>query len=130
MPAHQRRVLFGCGVAGWALCAATIGISRTMTTLDNALVIHAVAAPLIFAALGSAYFRAYPQASIIPTAAIWVGTVILLDLLVVAPLIEHSLAMFQSPVGTWIPFALIFLSTVAVGHLSAPQGGTASHSSA
>jgi hypothetical protein len=35
--------------------------------------------------------------------------------LVVAPLFERSFAMFASVLGTWIPFALIFLSTYLVG---------------
>jgi len=30
-------------VVGWALCSATIGIARKITTFGDALVIHAVA---------------------------------------------------------------------------------------
>jgi hypothetical protein len=37
------------GLAGWALCRATMGISMSRWPLAQALVIHAIAAPLIFA---------------------------------------------------------------------------------
>ncbi len=39
------------------------------------------------------------------------------DFFVVALLINKSLAMFASPLGTWIPFALIFTSTLVTGTL-------------
>ena len=39
------------------------------------------------------------------------------DALVVAPIFEGSYAMFASPLGTWIPFVLIFGATWATGVL-------------
>ena len=36
--------------------------------------------------------------------------VILMDFFLVALVINKSMEMFQSPLGTWIPFGLIFLS--------------------
>ena len=112
---HQRLVLCGFAVVGWALCGATMGIGLSVAPLQTALVIHAVAAPLIFGTLAVAYFRFFPRASPTGTAAAWVSIVILLDFFVVALLIERDLAMFGSPLGTWIPFALIFGSTYLVG---------------
>lgn len=41
---------------GWALCAATMGIAMSATSLQNALVIHAIAAPIIFFAVSLSYF--------------------------------------------------------------------------
>ncbi len=38
-----------------------------------------------------------------------------MDFFVVALLINRSLEMFASPLGTWIPFALIFVSTWLTG---------------
>ena len=35
------------GVVGWALCGATIGIARKITTFGDALVIHAVATAIL-----------------------------------------------------------------------------------
>jgi hypothetical protein len=45
-----------------------------------------------------------------------------MDAFVVAPLLERSYAMFASALGTWIPFALIFGSTYAVGQASTSHG--------
>jgi hypothetical protein len=39
----------------------------------------------------------------------------LLDFFVVALMVLHSLDMFASLLGTWIPFALIFISTWLTG---------------
>lgn len=33
-------------------------------------------------------------------------------------LIEKSLDMFASPLGTWIPFTLIFVATILAGRLA------------
>jgi hypothetical protein len=52
---------------------------------------------------------------------------IIVDFLLVALVINHSLAMFASLLGTWIPFALIFASTYLTGwylqrdHVSQPR---------
>jgi hypothetical protein len=92
-----------------------MGIGMSVTTLEDTLIVHAVAAPLIFGALAAGYFHAFPKAAVVRTAAAWLAMVMLLDLFVVAGLLLGSLAMFQSPLGTWIPFALIFLSVLAVG---------------
>ena len=41
------------------------------------------------------------------------GVVMALDVFVVAPLFEGSYAMFRSVIGTWLPFAAIFLASWA-----------------
>jgi hypothetical protein len=56
------------------------------------------------------------------TASIYVGVVILLDLIVVATFIQKSYAMFASLLGTWVPFVLIFAATYLTG-LYATRGG-------
>ena len=43
------------------------------------------------------------------------GLVMALDALVVAPVFERSYAMFRSVIGTWLPFALIFLAIWLAG---------------
>jgi hypothetical protein len=118
---HQRFALIACAIVGWALCAAVMGIGMSVTTLENTLVVHAVAAPLIFGVLAAGYFHALPDAAAVPTAVTWLAIVMLLDLVVVAGLLLRSLAMFQSPLGTWIPFALIFASVLAVGEVNASR---------
>jgi hypothetical protein len=47
------------------------------------------------------------------------GVVVIPDACVVAPLFERSYAMFRSLIGTWIPFATIFLASWAAGILAA-----------
>ena len=46
--------------------------------------------------------------------------VVFLDAVVVAPIFERSFAMFRSLIGTWIPFAAIFLASLAAGILFPP----------
>jgi hypothetical protein len=59
----------------------------------------------------------------VATAALFLALVVFMDFFVVALLIEKSFDMFLSPLGTWIPFALIFLSTYFVGRLRpVPKG--------
>lgn len=102
---------------GWALCAATMGIGMAVTTLETTLIIHAIGAPIYFAAVSSVYFIRFRYTRPLPTALIFVGFVMVVDFFVVALLINKSLAMFASLLGTWIPFALIFLSTLVTGSL-------------
>ena len=100
---------------GWALCGATIAIGRSITSLRNALVAHAIAAPIIFGAASVVYFRGFHFTTPLQTAGIWVLLVIVLDFVVIATFVERSYAMFTNILGTWIPFALIFASTYLVG---------------
>ena len=102
-------------LVGWALCAATMGIGMAATSSENALTIHAIAAPIFFFIISLIYFKRFNYTSPLQTAAIFVGFVIIVDFLVVALLILHSLDMFASLLGTWIPFALIFTSTYLTG---------------
>jgi hypothetical protein len=54
-----------------------------------------------------------------PTAAVFVVIVFLLDVFLVALLVERSFAMFRSVLGTWLAFALIFLSAWLTGVVAA-----------
>jgi len=100
---------------GWVLCGAIIGIGRGVTSLESTLIIHAIGAPVIFAIISLIYFRKFNYTAPLQTAIVFVSFVILMDFFVVALLIEKSFEMFASILGTWIPFALIFLSTYLVG---------------
>ena len=110
-------VIIAHAFVGWALCAATIGIGMAVTSLNNALIIHAVAAPIFFSLLSLVYFRKFNYTTPLQTAVIFVSFVILMDFFVVAMLINRSFEMFTSLLGTWIPFALIFASTYLTGLL-------------
>jgi len=103
--------------AGWALCAVTIGIGMAVTSLNTALVVHAIAAPIFFALVSLVYFRRFHFTTPLQTAIIFTAFVIGMDFFVVALLINRSLEMFASLMGTWIPFILIFSSTLFTGML-------------
>jgi hypothetical protein len=102
-------------VVGWGLCGATIGIGRKFTTLHNTLIAHAIAAPIIFVVVSAVYFCWFGGTGPAATAATFVAIVIFLDVFVIALLVEKSFEMFHSVLGTWLPFALIFLATWLTG---------------
>jgi len=90
-----------------------------VTSLTAATVFHAIAAPLIFAAVAKHYFGARGARGALPVALAFTAIVAALDLAVVAALIQRSFAMFSSTAGTWLPLALIFLVTWATGAIMA-----------
>jgi hypothetical protein len=100
---------------GWALCAATMGIGMATTSLGNTLIIHAIGALIFFVVVSLIYFSKFNYTTPLQTALIFIGFVMIVDFFVVALLINKSLEMFASLLGTWIPFALIFTSTYVTG---------------
>ena len=113
--------LLALGLAGWALCGAIMVVGLAVTSLDRTLVIHAVGAPLIFAALSWMYFRRWQVTTPLQTAAVFLGIVMGMDFFLVALLINRSLEMFAGVLGTWLPFGLIFLATLLTGWLQTHQ---------
>jgi hypothetical protein len=103
------------GFVGQLGCWGLMIGGQATTTIENALIIHALGAPIVFGVLSYIYFKKYNHTSPIRTASIFIAIVILLDFFVVSLLIEKSFDMFLSPIGTWIPFTLIFSSTYLVG---------------
>ena len=101
---------------GWALCAATMGIGMATMSMQNTLIVHAIGAPIFFTLISLIYFKKFNYTSPLLTALIFVGFVIVVDFFVVALLINRSLDMFSSLLGTWIPFALIFISSYLTGY--------------
>ena len=108
-------VIVGFALVGWGLCAATMGIGMGVVGLQVALVVHAVAAPVIFAALSLVYFKYLGYMTPLTTAAVFLAVVVIMDVGVVAMLVERSFEMFTSFLGTWLPFMLIFASTYLTG---------------
>jgi hypothetical protein len=111
-------ILLAHAFIGWMLCAATMGIGMAVTSVNNALIIHAILAPIFFAGISWVYFRKFNYTSPLQTATIFIAFVIAMDFFVVAMLINRSFDMFTSVLGTWIPFALIFASTALAGVLA------------
>ena len=102
-------------VLGWAICGGTIALGRLLVPIPTVLIVHAIVAPIAFALLSPHFFRGYAGIPPLRTSLVMVGIVIGLDGLVVAPFIEQSYAMFASPLGTWIPFASIWLASFLTG---------------
>jgi hypothetical protein len=113
--------LVGHAVVGWAICGGTIALGRQLLSMTSTLIVHAIVAPVVFALLSSHFFRRYPDTAPLRTSLTFVGIVIGLDGVVVAPIFEHSYAMFTSPLGTWIPFTSIWLVSFLVGQVSRRQ---------
>ncbi len=115
-PAHSFHRLVLHGFVGWAFCAAVMGALLWTTTTPVAFALHALAAPLVFAFVARHYFHGRGARDPLPTALGFVSVVAALDLVVVAGL-QHRLAMFHSVVGSWLPFASIFLVTWLIGEV-------------
>jgi hypothetical protein len=103
------------GLVGWALCGAIVFIGREFMPMDTTLIVHAIGAPVIFSAISWIYFTRFSYTKPLTTAALFVGIVIFMDVVLVALVIERSLEMFESLIGTWIPWVLIFFSTYLTG---------------
>lgn len=103
------------GVAGWAGCAAVMGVLLPIAPLWVALTLHAIAAPVIFFFVSRHYFGVRGAREPLATAIAFTAIVVVLDAGVVSGLILHSAAMFASFAGTWLPFLLIFGSTWLTG---------------
>jgi len=117
IPRASLAALFAHGFVGWAACAALMGGLLATVSLTTALTAHAVGAPIIFAAVTAHLFLRSGAHPPIVVATIFTAIVITLDALVVAWLIQRSFAMFSSVLGTWLPFALIFVSAFVTGTL-------------
>lgn len=100
---------------GWFLCAMIMAVGPALTSMQNTLIIHALAAPLIFGVLSFLYHKKFNYTSPFVTAVIFTLFVIFVDVLLVAAVILKDFAMFKSFIGTWLPFLLIFLASWVVG---------------
>ena len=108
-------IILAHAFVGWALCFATIGIGMAVTSQNNALIIHAIGAPIFFAIISFFYYLKFGYPRPIQTALIFIAFVMAMDFFLVGLVILRNLDMFTSLLGTWIPFTLIFLSTYLTG---------------
>jgi proline iminopeptidase len=102
--------LLGFALLGWGLCGATIGVARGLMPMEGALAVHAVAAPIIAGTLAYLYARCCAVTTPLVTGLAFVGVPVVMDAVLIAPFVERSWDMFRSPIGTWIPFGLMFLA--------------------
>lgn len=123
MNAKKILIIILHALVGWALCGATVGIGRATTTMEITLIVHAIAAPIIFYIISTIYYKKFGYTKPLTTAVIFVAIVIVMDAGLVASVFEKSYEMFRSLLGTWIPFGLIFMSTYITGHLLTKHKG-------
>lgn len=109
-----------------------MGGSMAAGPVRTALVVHALGAPVIFAAITAHLFLRHGGRPPLVVATFFTALVTTLDTLIVAWLIQGNFDMFASVLGTWLPFALIFGSVFLTGSLlwhrgpgaRSPQRGT------
>jgi len=95
--------------------------------MERALAIHPVAAPVFATTVQAFYFRRYGHTSPVLAASVVIAFVVLVDFFTVALVIDRSLNMFRSVLGTWLPFMLISVATAATGWIvegGQRRGGT------
>lgn len=115
MTRRQIVILLAHALVGYVLCGSIIWIGFSIWTVETTLIVHAIGVPIIFLALSWIYFSLFNHATTIQTALTFTLSAILLDFFIVAMVINKSFEMFTSPIGTWIPFMSIFLTTYLVG---------------
>ncbi|MFW9849669.1 MAG: hypothetical protein ACFFF4_11030 [Candidatus Thorarchaeota archaeon] len=120
MNAKESVILLIHAIVIYFVCFAVMGISMALVNLwsmpiDVALIAHAVAAPFVSAIFSYIYYKKFNFTSPLITALTIVATVIFLDFFLTATIILQDYAMFYSPIGTWIPFILIFTGALLVG---------------
>ena len=108
-------IILGLGFVGWAGCGAIMFVGMAITSMQTTLIAHAVGGPVIFALISWIYFTKFNYTTPLQTAVLFLSLVIFLDLFLVSLFINRNLEMFGSFMGTWLPFALIFLSTYLTG---------------
>ena len=107
--------LFLLALLVWAACGGVIAGGRRVWSMQTTLIVHLFAAAAFAFAAGAVHKLLAPDFDAVTRAAAMTGVIVALDALVVAPLFERSYAMFRSALGTWIPFAAIFVASWAAG---------------
>ena len=121
-PLRRRLTLLSHAFVAWALCTLSMMVGMAVAGVDIALVVHAIGAPIFAAVVSWIYFSRFGYTTPLQTAVVFVTFVIVVDLFLVALIIQGSLEMFTSALGTWIPFALIFTSTYLTGRAARADG--------
>jgi len=107
--------LVGLTLVLWGACGAVMTLGRKLWSLEAALRVHLIAAPIFAFLVSTVHVWFAPDFNPTLRAALMAGLVIVLDAVVVAPIFERSYDMFRSAIGTWIPFILIFVASWAAG---------------
>lgn len=111
-------IVIAYALVGWALCGSVIAVGRSIAPMKIVLAVHAAMAPLFFGVLSWNYHRRFNFTPPDVTGLCFLAVVVFMDVFLVAMVIEGSFDMFKSPLGTWIPFAFIYLAVLAAGRVA------------
>jgi amino-acid N-acetyltransferase len=107
-------VLLLHALALWALSALALAVAVRVLSLERALVVHAIAAPILTALVMAFYFGAFGGIPPIP-AALLVAAVVALADLAASPWLRRATTPFQVALETWTPWTLVFAQALASG---------------
>ncbi len=105
----------GHATLGWGLCAGIMGALLTTIAPQAAILVHGIAAPMVFVVVSTSYFGRRGAWAPLRAALFFAVVVGLLDLVIVACFVMHSLTMFRSFAGSWLPLLLIAAATLITG---------------
>jgi menaquinone-dependent protoporphyrinogen oxidase len=114
-PARAPSRLLAHGLVGWMGLAAVLAALLELAGEDAALAGRAVVAAPLFGFIAWRYSGGRGARAPLATAATWTVLVLGLDLVIVWAVAYRSLTLVGSVAATWLPLALIFVVTWAVG---------------
>jgi phosphatidylserine synthase len=112
-------IIFGFGFAGWMIWGIFIGIiiglkSSAMISETVELLLLATLPPITFLIVSPIYFKKFEYANPIQTAVAFPAIILVLDILIVALLVEGTFDIFASP-APWASYFLAFVFTLLIG---------------
>jgi hypothetical protein len=108
-------VLLAHALIVWMFCDAVMVIGMAVVGTEAALIIHLIAAPIFTILVSGFYFRKFNYTTPFQTALVLISFIIIMDVFLVAMIINKSFDMFTSIIGTWLPFVLIFAAVYLTG---------------
>lgn len=116
---HALSRLVEYGAYGWAVSALTLGILLPLTRPSFAIAVHLIVAPVVFAVLARRYQSADGARSPLVTAVTWTAMVGVLDASLVAAVVRPNIVLLGSAAAYWVPLALVFVASWAIGAVAA-----------
>ena len=101
----------------WTLSSALLVGSLFIMPADTAVAIRLFTSPVLAVVVSTAFYGKYANTRPLGVALVFAATVAILDAAVLAAGIARSFSMFLEPLATWVPYALIFVSTWGSGAL-------------
>lgn len=114
-------VLLAHALVVWMFCDAVMVIGMAVIGKETALIVHLIAGPLFTVLVSGFYFHRFNYTTPLQTALVLISFIIIMDVFLVAMIINKSFEMFTSIIGTWLPFILIFAAVYLTGIVSRRQ---------